>query len=63
MRYIYKQIYRIYTAPTMSNKKKTSFTLSEQALATLAELADARGLSMASTIETLIREEAKRSKG
>jgi hypothetical protein len=42
------------------SKKRTSFALSEKALELLPKLADQRGLSMASTLESLIREEAKR---
>ncbi|TGD82851.1 ribbon-helix-helix protein, CopG family [Hymenobacter wooponensis] len=43
----------------MAKKKRTSFALSEQALATLKELSEQRGLSMASTLEVLIREAKK----
>lgn len=43
----------------MSKKKRTSFSLSETALELLKKLADQRGLSMASTLETLIREALK----
>jgi hypothetical protein len=44
----------------MANKKRTSFALSEQALELLKKLADSKGLSQASTLEVLIREDAKR---
>jgi hypothetical protein len=43
----------------MANKKRTSFTLSEAALNLLKELSEKKGLSMASTLETLIREASK----
>ena len=44
------------------NKKKTSFTLSETAIEFLGKLAEMKGVSMASYIEMLIREQAKREK-
>lgn len=43
----------------MTKKKRTSFALSELALSQLKDLSEKRGLSMASTLETLIREAAK----
>lgn len=44
-------------------KKPTSFKLSEEARKILDRLSKSRGISRTAVIETLIRDEAKRTKG
>ena len=43
-------------------KRKTSFSISPEALTMLKEIAERKGVSMASVIEILIREEFNKAK-
>lgn len=57
--YLLDMYHKVRYNNTVMNKKRTSFTLSPEALQLLKELSTRLGISQASTLEILIREKSE----